>query len=33
MEILALFLGAGALGICDRVLRERRAAVRHADNR
>jgi hypothetical protein len=25
MEILALIVGAGAVGLCDRVLRERRA--------
>jgi hypothetical protein len=30
MEILALFIGAGALGLCDRILRERRAGRRAA---
>jgi hypothetical protein len=32
VEILALFIGAGVLGICDQILRERRAA-RQAEKR
>jgi hypothetical protein len=30
MEIFALIIGAGALGLCDRILRERRAARQEA---